>query len=201
MTQEPEFAIPPADQARPRVYAETRERYVDDPRRKRLLYAGVLALMPGLGHIYVGYYKQAFQNILVICFTILLLSSGAVHRMEPPFGLFLAFYWLYNIVDAVRRASLYNQALAGLRAMDLPDDLPSTLPVWPVKVGSLGGGIFFIVFGFVLFSHTMFNWSLEWIGDWWPMGLVGVGAWLVYEDLKNRARKAAQSDTGFDAGA
>jgi len=191
MNHEPESTAPPAEPARPRPYADPRERYVDDPRRKRLLLAGLLALMPGLGHVYVGYYRQAFQNILVVCLTILFLSSGAVHPIEPPFGLFLAFFWLYNVVDAVRRASLYNQALAGLRAMDLPDDAQPALPVWPLKVGSLGGGIFLIVLGFVMFSHTMFDWSLEWIADWWPMALVGVGAWLVYEDLKARARRAA----------
>ena len=184
MSHEPEFAAPSAD--RPRAYADTRERYVDDPRRKRLLYAGVLALMPGLGHIYVGYYRQAFQNVFVICFAILLLSSGAVDGIEPPIALFMAFYWLYNVVDAVRRASLYNQALAGLRAMDVPDDLPSPLPV---RFASLGGGIFFIVVGLILFSHTRLNWSLDWVADWWPMGLVALGGWLVYEDMKLRAEK------------
>lgn len=197
MNHEPEVAPPVAD-GRPRAYGEPRDRYVDDPRRKRPLYAAVLALMPGLGHIYVGYYRQAFQNILVVCFTILLLSSGAFDRMEPPFGLFLAFYWLYNIVDAVRRANLYNQALAGLRVMDLPDDVPSPLPL-PLRFGSLGGGIAFIVVGLILFSHTMFRWSLDWVGDWWPMGLVAVGAWLVYEDLKNRALKAAKNSGGYEA--
>ena len=112
--------------------------------------------------------------------------------MEPPIGLFLAFFWLYNIVDAVRRASLYNQALAGLRAMDLPDDLPATTNLWPVKAGSLGGGIGLVVAGLLLFSHTMFNWSLRWVADWWPMGLVAVGAWLIYEDLQARAAKAGR---------
>ena len=169
MTHEPEVAPPAPEGPKPRAYPDPRERYVDDPRRKRELFAGVLALMPGLGHVYVGYYRQAFQNVLVICFAFLLLSSGAFDGVEPPIALFMAFYWLYNVVDAVRRASLYNQALVGLRAMDLPDDVPSPMPL---RMGSLGGGILLVAVGLILFTHTMFNWSLRWVGDWWPMGLV-----------------------------
>lgn len=189
MNTEPEVAPPIPEGPRARLHVETRERYVDDPRRKRALYAGVLALMPGLGHVYVGYYRQGFQNVAVVCLAILMLSSGAFNDIEPPIGLFLAFYWLYNIVDAVRRASLYNQALAGLSNMELPDDVPSPMPL---RFGSLGGGIFFVVIGLILFSRTMFHWSLDWVGDWWPMGLVALGAWLIYEDLMAKARKAGR---------
>ena len=196
MNTEPEVAPSFAEGQRPRVHVEPRERYVDDPRRKRALYAGVLALMPGLGHVYVGYYRQGFQNVAVVCLAILMLSSGAFNDVEAPIGLFLGFYWLYNIVDAVRRASLYNQALAGLSNMELPDDVPSPMPL---RFGSLGGGIFFIVVGLILFSRTMFNWSLEWVGDWWPMGLVALGVWLVYEDLMAKSRRAQKDPSGYDS--
>ena len=114
---------------------------------------------------------------------LLLLSSGAFDGVEPPIALFMAFYWLYNVVDAVRRASLYNQALVGLRAMDLPDDVPSPMPL---RMGSLGGGILLVAVGLILFTHTMFNWSLRWVGDWWPIGLVAVGVWLIAGDLKGK---------------
>lgn len=183
MTYEPDAPTPTPETSRPRPYPDSRERYVDDPRRKREFIAGFLALMPGLGHVYVGYYKQAFQNVLVVCFAILMLSSGAFHGVEPPIAIFLAFFWLYNIVDAVRRASLYNQALVGLRAMDLPDDVPATLPL---PAGSLGGGIALVIVGGVLFTHTMFDWSLRWVADWWPLALVAVGVWLIAGDLKGK---------------
>lgn len=164
-------------------------RYVDDPRRKRVLWAGALALMPGLGHVYLGYYRQAFQNILIACTIIFVLSTEILHDLEPPLGVFLAFFWLYNVVDAIRRAGLYNQALAGLRAMDLPEELPSPLPL---RMGSLAGGITAIVVGGILFTRTMFGWSLEWVTDWWPMGLVIFGVWLVYGDLSARMAKSGK---------
>ena len=76
--------------------------------------AMILSVMPGLGQVYVGYYDLAFRNILVVC-GLLASWRPSRDRLEPVVGLFLAFFWLHNIVDAGRRASFYNQALAGLR--------------------------------------------------------------------------------------
>jgi hypothetical protein len=163
--------IPAAEGARPTV---VRDRYVGDPRRKSVKWAVLLSAVPGLGQIYVGYYPQGFKNILVICLMFALGQSNAFDRMEAPLVFFTIFFWLYNIVDAGRRASLYNQALDGLRPMDLPEDLKA-----PVRFGSMAGGVALVVAGLVLFTHTMFGFSLEWIGRWWPVALVGIGAWLI----------------------
>lgn len=162
-----------------RTNAEPRDRYVHDPRRKSVLWATILSGVPGLGQVYVGYYREAFKNILVVCGVFALAESGAINNIEAPFVFFTIFFWLYNMVDAGRRASLYNQALDGLRPMDLPEDMKQ-----PPRIGSFAGGVLFVVAGLVLFSHTMFGISLEWVGRWWPIGLVGVGGWLIYEDLK-----------------
>lgn len=166
---------------------ERSDRFVDDPRKKSVMLAILLSAMPGLGQVYVGYYDLAFKNILVICGLIALLATGAVHRLEPVVALFMAFYWLHNLVDAGRRASFYNQALAGVRPMDLPEDMKA-----PQRFGSLGGGILLIAVGLTLFANTMFHVPLEWLAQWWPLGLVGAGAWLVVAD---RRARAAATDT------
>jgi hypothetical protein len=170
-----------------RAIPERRDRYMDDPRKKSVMLAALLSAMPGLGQVYVGYYPQAFANILTVCAALALVSSGVLsNRLEPMVGLFIAFFWLYNVVDAGRRASLYNQALSGLRPMDLPEDGKV-----PMRVGSMAGGVALIAAGLVLFSNTMFGIPLEWIAQWWPMGLVAVGAWLVVAD--RRAKSAASA--------
>jgi hypothetical protein len=194
MSFEPENAGMPGDRT-VRPIGDTRDRYVDDPRKKKVLWAAALALMPGLGHIYVGYYRQAFQNILTVCFVILILDSNVLRGIEAPLGLFLAFFWLYNIVDAARRAVLYNQALAGLGTLQLPDDVPFQMP----KVGSLAGGVALIVIGSIFFTRTMFGWSLDWVSQWWPAGLVAVGAWLVWEDVKGKFLGASRDGSDVDA--
>ena len=50
------------------------------------MWAVILAVMPGLGHVYVGYYRDAFRNIAVVCVLSTMLSSGMLHRVEPPVG-------------------------------------------------------------------------------------------------------------------
>src|SRR2546422_5166435 len=102
--------------SRPRTYAF-------DPRTKSPTLAGFLSLMPGLGQIYVGYYQRGFVHIVVVGTTIALLANDAVPELVPLLGLFLAFFWLYNVIDAGRRASLYNMALQGAGTMALPEDL------------------------------------------------------------------------------
>lgn len=150
----------------------------NDPRRKSPALAAILSAMPGLGQIYVGYYHQGFINILVVGTVIALLNvrgSYVVRGFEPLFGLFLAFFWLYNMVDAYRRAMFYNHSLAGLGKGDVPETM--TLPK---AQGSLGGGILLIVVGLLLFANTALGLSLDWLEQWWPMGLVLCGAYLVY---------------------
>jgi hypothetical protein len=169
----------------PYVRAERRDRFVDDPRKKSVMLALLLSSMPGLGQVYVGYYDLAFRNILVICGLIAILASGAAHRLEPVVGLFLAFYWLHNIVDAGRRASFYNQALAGLRPMDLPEDGKA-----PQPMGSFAGGVLLVAVGVTLFLNTMFDVPLDWLAQWWPLALVGAGAWLILADRRAKAMAA-----------
>ena len=189
-TEHIEQAAPGGDAA---LYAraDRRDRFVDDPRKKSVMLAMLLSVMPGLGQVYVGYYDLAFRNILVICGLIAILASGAAHRLEPVVGLFMAFYWLHNIVDAGRRASFYNQALAGLRPMDLPEDGKA-----PQPIGSFAGGVLLVAVGVTLFLNTMFSVPLDWLAHWWPLALVGAGAWLIYADrrAKAQAEEAVKAD-------
>jgi hypothetical protein len=152
---------------------------INDPRRKKPFLASVLSLMPGLGQVYVGYYKKGFVNAITVALLISFITLQVL-PLVPLAAIFLAFFWLYNIVDAGRRASLYNQALAGGGEIDLPDDFEA-----PSLGGSLAGGALLILIGIVLLSHTAFGASLEWLEDWWPLAIVGFGGYLVYKSRQD----------------
>jgi hypothetical protein len=149
--------------------------YPDDPRRKSPALAAMLSLVPGLGQVYLGYYQLGFINIVVVGALIAYLASNALRGLVVLGAFFLVFFWFYNIVDAARRASLYNQMLAGLGPTQLPEDVQG-----PGTKGSLAGGIALILFGALLFAHTKFDVSLDWMEDWWPIALVLAGAYLIY---------------------
>ena len=144
-----------------------------DPRRKSPLFASFLSMMPGLGQVYVGYYQRGFIHAIVVSSLIAMLAAD-IGPLTPLAALFLAFFWLYNIVDAGRRALLYNEALAGRSGIELPEDFKM-----PALRGSIPGGIAIVVVGGVLLSHTRFRMPLDWLNEWWPVALIVFGIYLV----------------------
>ncbi|NKB33446.1 MAG: hypothetical protein GKR91_10145 [Pseudomonadales bacterium] len=167
-----------------------------DPRRKSPLMASFLSLMPGLGQVYVGYYKRGFTNVLIAgsVFTFLVGTQGQT-ALNPLGIIFLLFFEFYNIIDASRRATMYNLALDGVEQMILPDDMSEG--VFNGNRGSFLGGAILIVFGIVALSNTAMGFSLEWLEEWWPVGPLLLGVYLVfkaYEDSQE-SEKAQTSDS------
>jgi hypothetical protein len=159
--------------------------YYDDPRYKSPVLALFLSIIPGLGQVYLGYYRQGFVNIVVIGTMISILAPGPkVHwPLTPLLAFFLVFYWLFNMVDALRRATFYNQSLAGVAAAELPGAFKM-----PESHGSLAGGILLILAGLVIGTKTVLGYSLEWIRQWWPLAPILLGAYLVFQAMRERAK-------------
>ncbi len=145
-------------------------------RHKSPVLASILSCMPGLGQVYVGYYQQGFINMLVVASTIAALSSGSIRGMEPFFGVFLAFFWIFNMIDASRRATHYNRVQDGLGGEEIPDDFKL-----PKAGGSMFGGVVLVVIGVLFILDLNFDVSLSWIKDWWPLMLIAFGGNLIYK--------------------
>lgn len=178
-------AYPPRD-----VPWQRKPAYPEDPRFKSPALATFLSLVPGLGQVYVGYYRQGFINIIVVGALISLLAPGPRFNwpLTPFLVFFLVFYWLYNLVDAARRASFYNQTLSGIAVADLPPEFKM-----PERHGSLAGGLLLIVAGLVVASRTVFGYPLDWLARWWPVALILVGAYLVIQSELERRRAGKAS--------
>ena len=148
---------------------------VERPRRSPAR-AAVLSLMPGLGQIYVGYYQQGFLNMAIVATCITILASDGLHDLKPFFGLGLAFFWLFNMIDANRRAHHFNRAMAGMEAEIPPADFKL-----PKSGGSMFGGVVLIALGVLFILDLNFDIPLDWLENWWPMVLVLAGARLVWQ--------------------
>ncbi len=161
-----------------------------DPRVKSPLLAAFLSLVPGLGQIYVGYYQRGFINPLVVgvVISILFVSSESTGSQPPGYLplciLFLIFFWLYNIIDAWRRASMYNLALEGIENIPLPDDMTA-----PGIGGSMFGGVVLVLAGFVCLLYTRFGLPLQVLQEWWPIAPMAFGGYLVYRAIEDRKTK------------
>ncbi|MCD4653495.1 hypothetical protein K8T06_06130, partial [bacterium] len=171
-----------AQNYRSRSYGKNRQLY------KSPLLAGLLSILPGLGQVYLGYYKHGFLFIFGFG-SLTLLASSSNGGSLPIFVFACMFFYCFSIIDAVRRAKIYNQVIDGISQAELPDSMEV-----PSLKGSLGLGVTFVVGGFILFLHTMFGMSLAWIADWWPVAVIGFGAYLIYKDLKDRSKLEKAED-------
>ncbi|MBU8871021.1 MAG: hypothetical protein KOO60_09195 [Gemmatimonadales bacterium] len=144
--------------------------------RKSAVLATVLSMMPGLGQIYVGYYQHGFVFVLIPASIIALLASGSVTGLAPLLGMFLAFFWIFNMIDANRRANHFNRAVEGLGSEDLPEDFQM-----PGTKGSIPAGMILMAMGLLIILDLNFGISMEWIENWWPLALVAFGGYLVFK--------------------
>lgn len=140
---------------------------------KSAVLATLLSLFPGLGQAYVGYYQLGFTYVMVMALTILTLSHNV---MAPFFGPMLAFFWIFNLIDANRRAQNYNRALDGMESGDTPPDFDM-----PSLKGNTPVGALLVVAGVLILLDLNFDISLAWVESWWPVGLIGLGGWLVFK--------------------
>jgi hypothetical protein len=157
-----------------------------DTRIKSPALAAAFSVVPGLGQVYVGYYPRGFVHIIVVAGIIsILASTNDFKPYIPLLGLFLGFFWMYNMIDAARLASLYNRALSGGREPDLPHGFEL-----PGMGGSILGGSVLIAAGFVVLLHTRFGVRLDWLNDWWPVFPMLFGVWLVAKAVRDRTSRS-----------
>lgn len=155
-----------------------------DPRRKSPVLAGFLSLVPGLGQVYAGYYVRGFVHSIVVGSILSILAGEVMERGGTPLlSLFLVFFWLYNVIDAARKASLVNLALEGIGTMELPEDFPT-----PRLQGSIAAGVVLIALGGIFLSNTLFGASLLWLQDWWPAFPILFGIYLVARGIRERSK-------------
>ena len=147
----------------------------------------ILALFPGLGHIYNGLYQRGI--------VLFLLAVGSIYLAteEGVMGMVVAFVWLFNIIDAYRQATLIERGYAtDLGLQDTPK------PPANGQLGLLAGAGLFII-GFLALLDYTFGFDIDRVWEFWPLGLLAAGAWLMIgayrQWLRNRDEaRASASD-------
>lgn len=142
--------------------------------------AAFLALVPGLGHLYVGAYSRAAMIVIGIIAIIVIIPL--------PINVFLAlFTWFFGIFDAYRQAQLVN--------LGEQEQVQSSAGGGQ---STLAFGVFLTVVGALLLVNNFFPLELDWLRDWWPAIPVLVGVYLVGSALYERSRRAARSPGDLD---
>jgi hypothetical protein len=137
--------------------------------------AAVFSIIPGIGQVYIGYYTAGFINFLVVAGTIAVLSStGDPEGLAPFLGCFLSFFWIFNMIDAWRKAKLYNQYMIGEFEEKLPTDSP------------LFGGVALLILGLLLTLEITFDVDVEIFENIWPIGVIAAGAFMIWRYVRAR---------------
>ncbi len=142
----------------------------------------ILALFPGLGHIYNGLYQRG------IVFFLFAVGSIFLATEEGLMGLVVAFVWLFNIIDAYRQATLIE--LGHLPDLGVEDS--ATPP--PAGQFALFAGAGLFVIGFLALLDYTLGYDMDRVWEFWPLGLLAVGAWLMIGALVERRRRAQAQD-------
>ena len=158
--------VPPAPAASPR-----------SPFEKTPLLAALFSLIPGVGNIYNGLYLRGL-SFAVLCFGLLLVGAT---KEEPTFIPAIIFCWLFNIIDAYRQATFINYGYPRGRRK---------APAFPEENGAAGGMVLgiaiFLVGTYGLLTHVFPTFDIQEIFQYWYLGFLGFGAWLVFKTVKER---------------
>jgi Domain of unknown function (DUF5668) len=147
--------------------------------------AGLLSVLPGVGHLYLGLYQRAaaFFSIWVL---IIAFVDRAPH--SGPLGIFIPFWWFFVLIDAVRQAHAINATGAPEANLVTGEK--------PIKVhGSLAFGIFLILFGVFFLLDRFVTIDLSFLLDWWPAAIILFGAWQVFTYYKGKKDAEGATET------
>lgn len=155
---------------------------------KRPFLAAFLSLMPGMGNVYNGLYLRG-----VIFFLIAVSLIGVAARGYPLVGFAIAFFWLFNVIDAYRQATLINYGYAqDLGLTDLPKEIT------PGQGGVLAGGLLFAI-GLFAALEEFVRIDLDWLFDLWPFVLMAIGGWVAWASIRDRKKQlASETASGYD---
>ena len=137
--------------------------------------AATLGFIPGLGAVYNGEYIKALIHVLIFGGLIALLSSDLPGGYDAFIGIALAGFCVYMPMEAYRTAKARRMGEAE------PADFASTTGNKPM------GAIILIAIGALLLMKNFGLLEREWFSKSWPVGLIILGAWLIWDRTQRRS--------------
>jgi hypothetical protein len=137
--------------------------------------AGILAgFFPfGVGAVYCSQYAKGLAHLLI--FGLLIFASDHAGSWDALFGVAIAFFYVYQIIDAVRTAHALQAGQPapdpfGLGQAFSMGEKTESKNIPAVAIILIGLGVLFLL-------HTMNIWEFG-LDRFWPLILICLGAWM-----------------------
>jgi hypothetical protein len=185
-TEEPEFvtsAAPAPQPPQPPTAPAAKE--ASSRSYKNPMLAASLSLFPGIGNLYNGLYMRGLAFFLICSSMIYMVAE----HPGPLFGMAIPFFWIFNMVDAYRQATLINYGYGAAMGVDEPPKISGA-----GQGGMMVGVILFLIGGIALLEQFDVRVNLDWLIDLWPVFLMAIGAWLIFDTVRDKMKKAEETE-------
>ncbi len=147
--------------------------------------AGILAgFFPfGVGAVYCSQYAKGLAHLLI--FALLIFASDHAGDWGWIFGISIAFFYVYQIIDAVRTARALQEGQPAPDPLGLAQTFGMGEKFDTSKVPV--GAVILIGLGVLFLLHTMGFWEFG-FERFWPLILVFLGAWMFYRNWERSSR-------------
>jgi len=138
--------------------------------------AFLLGLIPGVGAIYNGQYVKGLVHVVILGVLISIVSSDAASGFEPLFGMMIGvwvFYMAFEAYHTARKRQL-GQSVDEFSSIVPLHGRPSRFPVGPIVL---------IAVGLLFLLNTMDVLRFGQLIRYWPVALIALGAYLLYERM------------------
>jgi hypothetical protein len=147
--------------------------------------AGILAgFFPfGVGAVYCSQYAKGLAHLLV--FALLIFGADHAGNWDWVFGLGIAFFYVYQIIDAVRTAHAIQAGQPAPDPLGLGQSFSMGEKFDSGKVPI--GAVVLIGLGVLFLLHTMgiMEYGFE---RYWPLILIFLGGWMFYRHYERSRR-------------
>ena len=158
----------------------------------------LLGFIPGVGAIYNGQYAKGLVHLVVFALLVSAISSGHNPGMEAFIGIMIGGWVFYMVFEAFHTARKRRYGVT-VDEFSGQFDFRAGSGRFPV------GAILLIGLGFILLLDTTDIISIDEFGKYWPLGLILLGVYLLYNRLQpghhaNGATPGSGTGNGAEAG-
>ncbi len=152
--------------------------------------AFLLGFIPGVGAIYNGQYVKGLIHVVVLGLLISITSNEDLSgNLQPLFGMMIALWVFYMAFEAYHTAKKrqLGQPVDEFSSILPRSGHPARFPLAPTLL---------IAVGILFLLHNLNILRISELIRYWPVGLIGLGAYMLYDRLSARPEPRQQNTTG-----